>query len=379
MAKNTQRTDEHRPGAIIPANYIDWNSYSLARDMVPAIGVDCSLPYTTYDHEGRATGTVQPVCNDTGRCCVRSAHKHARAEGRAIFGGTGKCGVCGAHFAYGTMFKHEPTGAIVHMGHDCADKYSAMYDLSAWELQNNRARAAVAKAIQRAENDAERAAFLAQHVGLEADLALGNYDGRRSERLLADLASKFATYRSMSDKQIAFAHKLAEEIRNPPAPKAEEIKVAAPVGKGVEFEGEIVSIKLQTSEQYGSTWKCTIKVATDAGVWLAWGTLPSSMTELCYNANKYGDALKTELKGMRVSVKATLEGSVDRECSRCCDWFDAHDRANCGTCKGTRVIKGDKSFVFMKRPTMCPAGLVLHPQYKVPKVKKSKPAPEVTE
>ncbi len=74
--------------------------------------------------------------------------------------------MCGAHFGYGTMFKHEPTGEIVHMGHDCANKYGAMYDLSAWELANNRIRAAAAKHIKRTANDREREQFLGEHPGL---------------------------------------------------------------------------------------------------------------------------------------------------------------------------------------------------------------------
>lgn len=418
MAKQ-QRTDPHRPGAIIPANYTDWNSYSLASGMVPAIGVDCAQPYAIYDEHGAVARYEHPVCPDTGRCCVRSTERHARAEGRAIFGAAGKCGVCGAHYVYGSMFRHD-NGEIVHMGHDCADKYGAMYDLSSWEVQNNRVRAATAKAIKRAENDSERAEFLAAHAGLAEDLLLGGKSAAdlgiasddswalKGHAILADLASKFVTYRTMSDKQIALASKLAEQIRNP-APKADkpvEIKATAPTGKGIEFEGEIVSVKLQESEMYGSSWKCTIKVTTDAGVWLAWGSVASSLMDRVVESSEVSRAkdrcaaIISTLKGMRVEVKATLEASTGnvRTCDYCAgrgtitesDWsrtinpttgkYDAIEHTStCGSCKGTgRVGRiADPSFAFMKRPSMTVAGIVSHPVYKAPR--KAKKASESTE
>lgn len=120
----TKRTDVHRPGALVPANYEHWNTYSLpASDMgvpIPPIGIDCAHPIPRY--EGRnVVGYDVRTCPDTGRCCVVSTHRHALREGRAIFGGVGKCGVCGANYKYGSMFRHEPTGEVVHMGHECAD------------------------------------------------------------------------------------------------------------------------------------------------------------------------------------------------------------------------------------------------------------------
>lgn len=324
-----QRSDTHRPGAIVPAHYTHWLTYSLPTMdggwPIPAIGVDCATPYAKRGDKGQALEMVYPKCPDTGRCCVRSAERHVRAtwiEGvDPVYGSTGKCGVCGAHFVYGSMFRHDPTGELVHMGHDCAQKYEAMYDLSAWELENKRERKAAAKHIKRTMNDRERQAFLDLHPGLEQDLALGNREGTRGAAILADLADKFTTYRSLSPKQIEFAAKLANEIRNPPPPKPEEIKVDAPTGKGIEFEGEIVSAKLHEGE-WGSAWKVTIKVTTDAGVWLAWGTASDRLLVPLRERGLAGQ-IAEQLRGMRVTVKSSLERS---------------DK--------------DRSFVFMRRPTI---------------------------
>jgi hypothetical protein len=165
MAK-PQRTDPHRPGAIIPANYEDWRYYSLPSMCdgypMPAMHIDCAARIPTIDKRGTITGYVTPVCPDSGRCCVESVERHAARDGRAVFGSRGKCGVCGACFVRGTMFRHSLDGAMVHMGHDCADKYAMMFDSSQLEIERGRAEKALATQITRTKNDRERVAFLAK-------------------------------------------------------------------------------------------------------------------------------------------------------------------------------------------------------------------------
>jgi hypothetical protein len=119
--------------------------------------------------------------------------------------------------------------------------------------------------------------------------------------------------------------KLAHEIRNPAPPKPEEQHVTAPLGR-VDFEGEIVSVKLSEDRGFGPQWKCTIKVTTEAGAWLAWGTLPSSMTDGFVTYAQWSGSPR-DYKGARVSVRATLESAPPRD-------------------------GGEPHFVFMRRPTM---------------------------
>lgn len=391
-----KRTDVHRPSAIIPANYEQWNDYSLAgSDGVPPMGVDCAMPFTTYDAQGRATGVVTPTCADSGRCCVRSTERHARAEGRAIYGQAGRCGVCGAYFRHGSMFKHEPTGEIVHMGHDCAQKYGMMIDLSAFEIEQGRHERAHATAITRAANAAKRDAFCDAHPGLSAALDLADEIAKDTsrvytsgERILIDLASKFMRFCELSEKQVDLAWKLANEIRNPVPPKAEELHVDAPTGKGVSFTGEIVSAKIHIS-QYGSSWKVTIKVTTEGGSWLAWGTAPRGLMDLvvdCVEAQEKAkrDAwvaeamqlatrgvdpgtmrqedraqlIRNALKGLHVAVKATLERPQPRDLDEC---------ETDGLRAKLAQRNNERHFVFMKRPTITPA--VYGPIYRAPKGK----------
>lgn len=352
--KTTKRTDVHRPSALIPAHYEAWNDYALPSmgGLCPRLGVDCADPIRIHDHQGLHARTEYPTCPDTGRCCVASTERHARRDGRAIYGHAGKCGVCGAHYLYGSMFRHEPTGEIVHLGHDCAQKYELMFDLSEFELALGRVRHANAKAIARAENAAERQAFFDAHPGIEAALALGKTDGSKSERILADMAGRFVTYRTLSDKQVAFAQKLADGIRNP-KPEVVEQHCAAPIGKGIEFEGEIVSCKIADGYMGGATYKMTIKVTTtDGSTWLAFGTCPAALTACL------GNAPASALRGRRISVKASLELPRPREP----EMFET----DAGRADAARKAT-EKHFVFMSRPTACFADVVDHPRYELPK------------
>ena len=87
------------------------------------------------------------------------------------------------------------------------------------------------------------------------------------------MADRFHRFLSLSPKQVEFAFKLAAEMLFP-APV--EAHVPAPEGR-VRFQGTVVSLKLVESD-FGLTTKVTVKVAAENGVWLAWGTLPSSLS-----------------------------------------------------------------------------------------------------
>lgn len=376
IVKKSQRTDDHRPGIIVPANYEYQICYSLPRGaFIPAINVDCTMPVpSAWNEHGSPTHWITPTCPDTGRCCVRSAHREVERRGDEIFGHLGKCGVCGACYSYGVLFLHKPSGALVHMGHDCADKYEAMYDLSAWELQNRRAEKAAAVQIERTRRIEARESFLGAHAGLAEDLALGDPSATGGRAILADMARRFAQFCSLSEKQVAFARRLADEIRNPPPPKPEERRAIAPTGKGVEFEGDVVSAKICESN-WGAAW-VTVKIETEDGSWLAYGTAPSGLLDVVvasvdaqevdrrhawtaeqkaamatnpeHEVPSYPHAdrarlIRDGLRGLRVSVRSTLErprqvdpSALETDAARA-----TAERRN-----------GETHFVFMSRPSM---------------------------
>lgn len=146
--------------------------------------------------------------------------------------------------------------------------------------------AAKRAAETRRKNDEERAAFLAKHEGLADDLKV-------EHRIIADIAARFAEYRTLSDKQVALVRKLAAEVRNP-APA--EVNVPAPEGRVV-VRGKVVSTKLVEGD-WGTTWKMTVKVETPDGAWLCWGSVPTGISV-------------DGLRGQEIEFTATLSRGRD--------------------------------------------------------------------
>lgn len=233
------RQDLHRPGAIIPANYTHVLFYHG-----PMVHLGMLTASFNVDKVLELCRTEKVICK------------------RGIF----NCSVCGAHFNEGEVWKHN-SGEYILIGHQCAEKYSLLADRSEYELEVGREKDALAKTIQAKINAEEREAFLLAHPGLKEALEF-------KHPIIEDIAKKFIQYRNLSDKQIAFVYKLIEEAKNP---KPKDVHISAPIGR-LTFIGEVISIKLQ--EGYGrfaGGLKMTVKVVTENGSWLAWGTVPRSM------------------------------------------------------------------------------------------------------
>lgn len=280
-----RRTDVHREGALIPAEYSHALHYDLGGSDGRAFGRNCEAEICGYDADNRPIyGKHAPG----ERCCVATLRKHERF---AEHGGPGKCTACGAWFRYGEVWRHDPTGVHIHLGHDCADKFGMLADRSAFEIERGRREHAHALACARAEKAERREAFLASKPGLAAAFECDH-------RIVRDIRERFEQYGSVSEKQIALVIKLAGEARNP-APA--EQHVVAPTGR-VTFRGKVVSYKIQDS-QYGTQYKIVVKVATDAGVWLCWCTAPASMLPSSHGGSP--------LQGCDVEITATLERGRD--------------------------------------------------------------------
>jgi hypothetical protein len=184
-----------------------------------------------------------------------------------MFGTMGKCGICGARFRYGDIWTHIPTGDIVHVGHDCAEKYAMLADRDDFNAaleQLKRKRAAFIEETRR--NDAKQY-FLSCHPTLEEDLKV-------EHRIILDIKSRFDRYGSLSPAQVALVAKLATEARSK-VNAPQETYVECPTGRQV-IRGIMVSSKPHESD-FGIVIKITIKIVTPDGIWLAWGTKPTSL------------------------------------------------------------------------------------------------------
>ena len=264
----TKRTDSHRPSAIVPADYSYVLSYHLATS---------------------ADGWPVPPFNIDAVVELQSSKAFART------GSIGKCSVCGAHFIYGDIWQHD-SGEHIHIGWECAEKYAMLVDRSAFEMETSRRKGAAAVAGQRAHNAQLRAAFLAEHPGLEEAL-------KTPHDIVADIAYRFLQWNTISDKQIALVMKLAAEAA---APQRKETHVPAPTGRQT-FRGVVVSTKSQEGG-YGVEYKMTVKVTTEEGTWLAWGTIPNALLE----SVPVGERGRIyTLRGLEVEITATLQRGKD--------------------------------------------------------------------
>lgn len=272
----SKRTDIHRAGAIVPFDYSFVLFYQ--RDVmehgepVPPINIDVVLDM------------------------------QAKGIPFAKHGGLGRCTVCGARFKIGEVWKHEPTGVHIHIGTDCARKYEMLVDRTEFELQVERAREGARRSARTKANSAERAEFLAAHPGLAEALEACMHP------IVCDLAARFQIYRSLSPKQIELALKLHREGQQPlPEKPPEDRTVQAPLGK-TEFVGRVVSTRAEDGWHGRTAYKMLVRVDTEHGHWLAWGTIPEKLL-MSVEPGQHG-RIHT-LKGNLVRITARLEPGKD--------------------------------------------------------------------
>lgn len=285
MTRKTKRTDIHTPSRIVPSDYEHVFSYNGSTTVdgwpIPSFGYNCEIDYR--NPETLENGSHRP----DGLCCLVGLAR----TGRKIQGEPEKCTVCGTRFVYGEVWRHVPSDTFIHVGNICGHKYGLYMDRSRFDYE---AKKATGREIARLER--EKRAKRCEELIEKYDLAEAF---EADHEIIRDIREQMKRKGWISEKQVALVKKLAKQVSEP---VEEEMYVDAPTGKAVEFEGVIVSVKEHYSQysRYGGTLKMTMKMRTDRGIWLAWGTLPSA---LC----GHGGAV-----GMRAKIKAELRPGRDK-------------------------------------------------------------------
>ncbi len=298
----TKRADCHRVGAIVPEDYDLVLCYSLSSSQdgvrIPALNVNCEI-----EKRDRETGESGKHAAG-GHCCVLALRTIATVAFSA-FGDTGKCSICGAAFIRGDVWRHK-SGEYIHVGHTCADKYDLLADTTDFDARLDSLKRRTAAARIAEQSATERAEFLATVPGLEDAL-------KADHPIVKDMAAKLKQWRSLSDKQVALVFKLAHEVANP---KPAEQHVPAPEGR-VTVRGVVVSAKAQEGYHGQPEVKMTVKVITDAGSWLAWGTMPQCLHDAVWEQTEgfqpkfAGECTGDKLRGQTVEFTATLSRGRD--------------------------------------------------------------------
>lgn len=270
----SNRTDCHRPGAIIPADYDYLWSYSAPTSHPFSWSV---LWKQTRDLIGTGKLFAETVTN---------------------------CHSCGAHFRHGDIWRHRPTGKLIAFGHICADKYGCMADRTEYQRIKAAEIAKMDKAKKEAEAEERRIKLLTENDGL-ADALLCDH------HIVRDIKSRFDRHGFLSDAQIRLVFKLDREAKERTARKAEERKDHrdAPTGKQT-VTGEIISAKWKDSA-YGMQAKMTVKVPYDGGFFLVWSTIPAHIVDDVerYDESKNRAGSIEDLKGETVTFTASLSRS----------------------------------------------------------------------
>lgn len=289
------RTDIHRPSAIVPSDY-DFVAFEyLKLDSLGACDALMRERAKIEAHMARTGGTY-------------SSHEHG-----------GNCMVCGNVFAtYTVLFYHRPSNVYVRLGQDCAMKLEMSNDGA-----YNRFTAAVRDARE-AQAGKRKAEATLNDAGLSSAWALYNAQWsesfRNDETIARDIVSKLVKYGSLSEKQVAFLRSLMERIERRPQIEAQRAAEAAAApawvaGRQV-VTGEIVSAKWQENDfAYGAeaSLKALIKLADGRKLWT---TLP----RVFYDTQS---DCATWARGKQITINVTVQPK-----------------------------DGDHSFAFGKRPTL---------------------------
>jgi hypothetical protein len=285
------RTDIHRPGVIVPA---DYEYVCLEYIRIDTLG-DCEII-----KQERA---------------IKDAH-FARTGGRyAQHEHGGNCMVCGAAAVYTVLFYHAKTNAYIRTGQDCAQKMEMAFDEGRYDAFRKsiknvlEAKAGKRKAQALLESkglgdcwwlyDAEYSALPVNPKTIvlpheETDLngqkymTTGHPGSPYTEEItVRDIVGKLVKYGSITERTENYLHVLLKQISQRSVREAKfaaEREAAAPCPTGrVTVSGTILKIA-EHDGYYGTSLKMTVKAEEGYIVWL---TLPSAA-----HSCKRGDAIK---------------------------------------------------------------------------------------
>lgn len=216
-------------------------------------------------------------------------------------GEPGVCCVCGGYrHKSGAIFRHNPTGALVEMGWQCAEKVDLEADRTALSRFRAARKELTLAFLARADRRARLRLFVAEHAtdGLLDDL-------RVDHPIIKSIRRQASSERGLSPRQVEVVRKIANESRNVSDAKP---SISVPEFSGrVEITGRILSIKTIDSD-YGPQDKMLVEVDGEGGSFKLYGTAPAKLYD---ESERLGLATPyfTTLRGMTVSFVAKVERS----------------------------------------------------------------------
>jgi hypothetical protein len=287
------RTDVHSPKNIVVEDY-DFVTVRSREDDMNGFGLAAIEEFN--NHRKITNGKF-------------AAHEHG-----------GNCNVCGAWFIDYAIFHHVPSNEYIRVGLTCAEHIQdGLSDHFKRASQIRRAAAKRKAEVDNACKILEEAGILETCEKLFKDdsfggtvrdsegfkevfgfyLSTGEFSYLTSQAYtLADMVRNLIKYGSWSEKQVAYAVKIADKLENAPyeIQKREEEKAnALPIVSGKQVvEGTVVSVKQQEdnfSYYGGFTWKMLVKNEKGQKFW---SSIPKAIFD-----------------GVEVGVKVQYTATVD--------------------------------------------------------------------
>jgi hypothetical protein len=319
-----QRTDKFRPSVIDPSKFVFVSQHYLG----------------PISDDFAESGICEEMAEEQ-----RNLEEHQAAHPGFVVAGhkwPGQCDCCGARYMWGSTFYTAEANTYISIGCTCASKLrlgdpaamkSFREQVNTWKIHNERV--AAARAFVATHNLGAALALYLSNA--KADPSLSEYD-RFPHNTLVDMMGKLVRWGTISEKQIAFAHKLLAQIADQPRKLAErEAKDAArqnvpDSAKRIRVEGVVISAKYHEGG-YTDTFfapECIKIVVEHADGWRVWGTAPR---ELYYVEPNYTAGEKNNYRNTSPEAADWLKGKRVA--------FDAR----------VTVSDKDSKFGFFKRPT----------------------------
>jgi len=273
----SQRTDPHRPGAIIPEDYTYILSFSAP-----------SANTISFDKDGHLVAGINWEA-------ARDAFYGSCSHGTPFRLALTNCHICGSSFNHGDIWKHTPTGDVIAIGHICAEKYSMLCDRSDWDRERAASILRRERALHRQLAEEGKKETLEANPGLAESLECDH-------EIVRDIKNRLDRYGELSDAQIALVLKLAREEKDRESDRA--LLRPAPEGK-LTVTGEILSAKYKET-RFGSTPKMLLKVPHEDGHYLLWSTIPAKIFDELATRNTPDDGWFSWLRGKCITFTAQI-------------------------------------------------------------------------
>lgn len=164
-----------------------------------------------------------------------------------------RCGGTGRYGSFGRCFKCHGNGGEAVL--------QSVLDRRKRDRERRQRRKEEKRQREQAERNAQAEAFLAANPGLKAAFE-ADLDNNRNQAILDDMHNRLRRWGTLSEKQVAFALRLANPTPEPPA---------GPVPEGrVEVEGVVLTLKENDWGQY----KMLVRLENGSKLW---GTCPAAI------------------------------------------------------------------------------------------------------